>query len=139
MGKYSSRRRNETVSVKKTVNPYMRGIGCLLMVIVPVFSYAVGDYLAKQRFGWQILPEGWYVNMTFPDWIANVSGLNAVAGWLGSIENLPATLAIAMLVTIVVGGILSIIYGYMYNLLTPSKYGPMDVPPPRVKTKKYKR
>jgi hypothetical protein len=117
----------------------MRGIGCLLMVIVPVFSYAVGDYLAKQGFGRQILPSSWYVNMTFPPEMTRLSGLGVVAGWLAGIPNLPATLAIAVLITVVVGGILSIVYGYMYSVLSPSKYGPMDVPPPRVKTKKYKR
>jgi hypothetical protein len=62
-----------------------------------------------------------------------------VARWLGSIPNLPATLVIALVSIVVIGGIVSIVYGYMYSLLAPSKYGAMDVPPPRVKTKKYKR
>ena len=117
----------------------MRGIGCLFIVLVPVFSFAVGDYLAQEGVGWQILPPSWYVRMTFPEWFSQVSGLNAIAGWLGGIDRLPATLALGTIVAIVVGGILSIVYGYMYSLLTPSKYDPMDVPPPRVKTKKYKR
>ena len=139
MGRYSSRRRDEVARQRNTVNPYMRGIGCLLLVLVPVFSYAVGDVLAKQNVGWQVLPASWYVRMTFPEWFTSLSGLNTIAGWLGSINNLPATLAIGAVVAIVVGGILSIIYGYMYSMLSPSKYGSMDVPPPRVKTKKYKR
>jgi len=139
MGRYSARQKEDTSIQRNTVNPYMRGIGCLFIVIVPIFSYAVGDYLAKQHFGWQIMPESWYVAMTFPPSITRLSGLNVVAGWLGNIPNLPATLAIGSMVVIVVGGILSIVYGYMYSLLTPSKYGPTDVPPPRVKTKKYKR
>jgi hypothetical protein len=105
------------------------------MVIVPVFSYAVGDYLAKQGFGRQILPSSWYVNMTFPPEMTRLSGLGVVAGWLASIPNLPATLAIAVLITVVVGGILSIVYGYMYSVLSPSKYGPMDVPPPHPTTR----
>jgi hypothetical protein len=109
------------------------------MLIVPVFSYAVGDYLAKQNFGWQIFPSSWFVAMSFPPFFAQVSGLSVIAGWLGSIPNLPATLAIGTVIAIVVGGVVSIIYGYMYNLMSPSKRGPMDIPPPRVKTKKYKR
>jgi len=139
MGRHSARQRDEISSQRNTVNPYMRGIGCLLMVLVPIFSLALGNYLAQQGFGWQVLPSSWYISMTFPSWVAQISGLNAIAGWLGGIPNLPATLAIGSVMIIIVGGILSIIYGYMYSLLTPSKYGPMDVPPPRVKTKKYKR
>jgi hypothetical protein len=117
----------------------MRGIGCLLFVIVPIFAFAVGDYLAKEGVGWQILPASWYVRMTFPAWFTQVSGLNAIAGRLGSIPNLPATLAIGTIVIIVVGGILSIVYGYVYSLLSPAQHKTLDVPPPRVKTKKYKR
>jgi hypothetical protein len=117
----------------------MRGIGCLLMVIVPLFSYILGDYLAKQGFGSQVLPANWYGYMNISSWLTQITGIGVVARWLGSIPNLPATLAIASVVIVVVGGIISIVYGYMYSLLTPSRYGAMDVPPPRVKTKKYKR
>ena len=139
MGRHRSRQREEAGIRRNEVNPYMRGVGCFLMILVPAFSYITGDYLAKQGVGRQILPESWYVAMNFPPVFYKVTGLNAIAGWLGGIENLPATLTIGTLVLIVVGGILSILYGYMYNMLTPSKYGPHDVPPPRVKTKKYKR
>jgi hypothetical protein len=139
MGRYSSRQRDKVSRQRNTVNPYMRGIGCFFIVLVPVFSLAVGDVLAKQGVGWQILPASWYVRMTFPEWFTQLAGLSTIARWLGSIDNLPATLAIGTIVMIVVGGILSIIFGYMYTLLSPSKYGTMDVPAPRVKTKKYKR
>jgi len=120
MGKYSSRARKPAgPDPKNTVNPYMRGIGCLLMVVVPVFSYLVGSDLAGKGIGLQILSADWYK--------------------LANHTILPASLAIAVVVTIVVGGIISIIFGYMYNLLSPAKYSGMDVPAPRVKTKKYKR
>ena len=139
MGKYSSRQKQVSGPKRNVVNPYMRGIGCFLMILVPAFSYLTGDYLAKQGVGWQVLPGSWYVAMNFPPIFYKVTGLNIIAGWLGSIKNLPATLAIGAVVLIIVGGILSIVYGYMYSMLRPSKYGPGDIPPPRVKTKKYKR
>jgi len=139
MGRYNARQHEEANQKRKTVNPYMRGIGCLFMVIVPIFSYAVGDKLAEQNFGWGILPPSWYVAMSFPPIFSKVTGLSVIAGWLGSIPRLPATLAIGIVIAIVVGGIISIVYGYMYSIMAPSKRGPMDIPPPRVKTKKYKR
>ncbi len=139
MGKYGSRVRKAAAPKRGTVNPYMRGIGCLLMLIVPFFSYVAGDLLASQGFGYQIIPAEWYGYITVPPALANFAGLNIVFGLLAKIEHFPATLAIAVVVLILVGGIISVIFGWMYSLFAPSQYGPMDVPPPRVKTKKYKR
>lgn len=121
------------------VHPAMRGIGCLLMVIVPVFSYLLGDYLAGQGFGIQVIPVSWYGSMAFPDWMYRLSGFNIIANFFSSIPHLAANLAITAVGIIIIGGIMSVIWGYMYSLLAPSKYGPTDVPPPRVKTRKYKR
>jgi len=140
MGKYSSRlQQSDGPNPKTTINPYMRGIGCLLMVAVPVFSYLVGSYFAAQGFASQILPANWYGRLTLSPKLTQLSGLNVVSGWLANSGITAAALAIAVVVTIVVGGIISIVFGYLYNLLSPAKYSGMDVPPPRVKTKKYKR
>lgn len=86
-----------------------------------------------------VLPVEWYDFMQFPSYFYALPGLAAVADFFSSIPRLPATLALAVVVMIVVGGILSVIFGWMYSLFAPSQYGPMDVPPPRVKTKKYRR
>lgn len=140
MGKYGSRVVKQPPMPKRdTVNPYMRGIGCLLMLIVPVFAYGVGDLLAGQGFGYPVIPQEWYGNIQFPAIIYSSTTLAWAAARLSQIPHLAATLAIAVVVMIVVGGILSMVFGWMYSLLAPSRYGPTDVPPPRVKTKKYKR
>jgi hypothetical protein len=54
-------------------------------------------------------------------------------------NNLVANLVFMVVISVVLYGIMSIVYGYVYSVAAPSKYGPMDVPPPRVKTKKYRR
>jgi len=118
----------------------MRGIGCLMMVLVPVFSYAVGFFLVDTKnFGWQILPPSWYNPLSISPALAQNVVFGLIAQFLVDNPIYPAALAIAVVVTVVVGGIVSIVYGYMYTLMAPSRYGPTDVPPPRVKTKKYKR
>lgn len=124
---------------RNTVNPYMRGIGCLLMLIVPVFAYGVGDLLADRGFGYPVIPQEWYGTVQFPSIVYSSTTLAWVATRVSQIPHLLATLAIAVIVMILVGGILSVIFGWMYSLFAPSHYGPMDVPPPRIKTKKYKR
>lgn len=140
MGKYSSRvARKPSMPKRDTVNPYMRGIGCLLMLIVPVFAYGVGDLLAGQGFGYPVIPREWYGNIQFPAIVYSSTTLAWVANRLSQIPHLPATLAIAVIVMIILGGILSVIFGWIYSLFAPSSYGPLDVPPPRVKTRKYKR
>lgn len=140
MGKYNRRSNAPSgPNPKTTVNPYMRGIGCLMMVIVPVFAYAVGHYLAEENFAWQIFPPAWYAPLAISPALAQNVVFGLIAPILANNPIYPAGLAIALFVIIVVGGIVSIVYGYMYTLLAPSKYGPTDVPPPRVKTKKYKR
>ena len=140
MGKYGSRVKKPSMPKRNTVNPYMRGIGCLFMMIVPVFSYLAGFELAERRFGYQIiLPTGWYGPIQFPPFLSAFKGLDWVAGQLSSIPHLPATLAIAVVVMILVGGIISVIFGWMYSIFAPSTLGPTDVPAPRVKTRKYKR
>lgn len=139
MGKYRSSVKGQSAPSRNVVNPYMRGIGCFLILIVPIFSYVAGFELAKLRFGIQVLPVTWYGYMSFPPEVYNLRGLSVVAQYLSTIEFLPATLALAVSVAVAVGGILSIVFGYMYSIFAPSKHGPFDVPAPRVKTKKYKR
>jgi len=139
MGKYSKAVQKDDSAKRDTVNPYMRGIGCLMMVIVPIFSYMAGAILSDMRIGLGYLPSSWYVAMQFPDYFYNISGLTYIANFLGRIERLPATLLFAVIIMLVVGGIVSIVFGYMYNIMAPSRYGPFDVPPPRIKTKKYRR
>ena len=139
MGKYTSRVKKPSMPKRNTVNPYMRGIGCLLMMVVPFFSYVAGNMLAEKRFGYQVIPPEWYGYISIPPFVANFTGLNKVFGFLAGIPHLSATLVLALVVLIIVGGIISVIFGWIYSLFAPSQYGPMDVPPPRVKTKKYKR
>jgi len=139
MGRHSTRAKEKESVVRNTVNPYMRGIGCLLMLIVPVFSYGVGYYLADQHIGIGLLPTEWYGFITVPPALANFRGLSFIANFLATQPHFMATLAFTVVTIVVVGGIVSIIFGYMYSIFAPSKYGPMDVPPPRVSTKKYKR
>ena len=141
MGKYNSRSNERRgPNPKTTVNPYMRGIGCLMMVIVPVFSYlGAAELVEENNFGWQYLPPEWYSQIMIPPNMTGNVIFGMISGWLVDNAIYPAAIAIAAVFTFVGGGIISIVFGYMYTLLAPSKYGPTDVPPPRVKTKKYKR
>jgi hypothetical protein len=89
--------------------------------------------------GWPIPPE-WFGPPSIPPLLRSVQGLQPILLFLDTQINLEANLIFAVVLLIVIGGIMSMIYGYIYALFGPPKYGPQDAPPVRgVKVKRYKR
>jgi hypothetical protein len=117
----------------------MRGIGCILMILVPVLSYGIALLLVQRGIGAQIIPPAWYGYMTFPAYLSRLSGINLIINFLSGIRGLPAILTLTVVTMVVMGGIISVIFGYIYEVFGPPKYGPTDAPPPRIKVKRYKR
>ena len=140
MGKYSTYSRQRPKPKVTDVHPVMRGIGCLMMIIVPILSYGIAMLLVDYGFshGWPI-PRNWYGHPTIHPLLLRVQGLRPVWDFLAQQNNLIANLVFTVVVIILIGGIMSIIYGYIYTLFGPPKYGPTDVPPIRVKVKRYRR
>ncbi len=141
MGKYSSNvARPPSKPRNRGVHPVMRGIGCVMMVIVPFISYGSAVLLVNYaaRAGWPI-PVTWYGPPQIHPLLLRLSGLTPVWNFLRSQNNLTANLVFAFVIAVVIFGLMSVIYGYIYAMFGPSQYGPNDVPPPRVKTRKYTR
>jgi hypothetical protein len=140
MGKYSSHVRKPEKPRNVGVHPVMRGIGCVLMIIVPILAYGVAVLLVNYGFsrGWPI-PPGWYGPPTIHPLLLKLQGLTPVWNFLRLQNNLIANLVFALAITVVIGGLMSIIYGYIYTLFGPPRYGPTDAPPIRIKVKRYKR
>ena len=140
MGKYTSYSRQKPKPRNLGVHPVMRGIGCVMMVVVPVLAYGIAVLLVNYGAanGWPI-PPGWLGPPNFPDLLWNFQGLRPILQFLEAQNNLQANLIFALALTILFGGIMSMIYGYMYTLFGPPRYGPQDAPPIRIKVKRYKR
>jgi hypothetical protein len=140
MGKYTFVRQEPPKPRNAGVHPVMRGIGCIMMIVVPILAYGTAvllvNYGASQ--GWPIPPD-WLGTPTFHPLLWRLQGLVVVLNFLQGQTNLTANLVFAAAITIVIGGIMSIIYGYVYSIFGPPRYGPTDEPPPRVKVKPYKR
>lgn len=117
----------------------MRGIGCILMIVVPILAFGIAEILVQRGIGAQIIPPAWYGYMTFPPYLTRLTGINFIIGFLSGIRGLPALLTLTVVITTVIGGIISVIFGYTYQIFGPPKYGPTDAPPPRIKVKRYKR
>jgi hypothetical protein len=140
MGKYTSQSTKREIPRNRDVHPVMRGIGCLLIVIVPILAYGVSVLLVNfgVQSGWPI-PPGWLGTPTFNPLLWELQGLVVSLNFLSRQTNLVANLVFASVITIVIGGVLSVLFGYIYKLFGPSQYGPTDSPPIRVKVKRYKR
>lgn len=140
MGKYRSSARRKEKPIEQGTHYIWRGLGCLMMIIIPVISYAAAtltiDYglahswtIPYQLLGTPRLPKLFY----------DVDAFWAVFGPLTRIQNLYAYLAVCFLYMMTLSGIISVIYAAAYRVLGPSRWGPMDMPPPKFKTKKYTR
>lgn len=141
MGKYSSMNRQANRPRNRSVHPLMRGIGCIMMIIVPILAYGTAVLLVNYGVsrGWP-LPPSWLGVPTFHPLLWRLQGLTVVLNFLQAQNNLIANVVFAIAITVVVGGIMSMIYGYIYTLFGPPQYGPNDVPPIRgVRVKRYKR
>jgi hypothetical protein len=140
MGKYSSHARQAPRPPKGVVHPVMRGIGCLMIVIVPTLAYGISVLLVNYGIskGWPIPPD-WLGTPTFHPLLWRLSGVATILAFLQAQTNLIANVIFSIALTVVIGGVMSVIYGYIYTIFGPPRYGPTDAPPPRVKAKPYKR
>jgi|SRR5215212_142825 len=140
MGKYSSHVRRPEKPRSVGVHPVMRGIGCIMIILVPILAYGSAVLLVNYGFsrGWPIPPD-WYGPPTIHPLLLKLQGLTPVWNFLRLQNNLIANVVFAVAITVVIGGIMSIIYGYIYTLFGPPRYGPTDAPPIRIKVKRYKR
>jgi hypothetical protein len=140
MGKYTTYNRTPPKPRNVGVHPVMRGIGCIMMIVVPLLAYGTALFLVDYgiRQGWPI-PPNWLQPIRIHPLLLRLQGLEPIWNFLLVQDNLIAVLVFTIAITIVVGGIMSVLYGYMYTLFGPPRYGPQDAPPIRVKVKRYKR
>jgi hypothetical protein len=141
MGKYTSYVRQKPKPRTVGVHPVMRGIGCIMMVVVPILAYGTAVWLVNYggARGWPI-PPNWFGPPAIHPFLWNLVGLRPLWSFLLAQNNLEANLIFAIALTILIGGVMSVIYGYLYTFFGPPQYGPQDAPPIRgVKVKRYKR
>lgn len=140
MGKYTTHSRQAPKPRSYGVHPVMRGIGCIMMIVVPILAYGAAVLLVDYgiRSGWP-LPPSWLEPITIHPLLLRLQGLTPIWNMLLRQDNLIAIVVFTIAIIVVIGGIMSVIYGYLYSMFGPPRYGPHDAPPIRVKVKRYKR
>lgn len=141
MGKYSSNYLRKQPRRPTGVHPVMRGIGCIMIVVVPILAYGISilvvNYGIAQR--WPI-PREWLGAPTIHPLLWKVQGLISALQFLQRQNNLEANLAFTVVMILVIGGVMAVVYGFIYSMFGPPKYGPQDAPPIKGrKIKPYKR
>lgn len=120
MAKYSSYNRRTPLDERPwTVHPIWRGIGCVLMLLIPIMAYAGAILLVQANLqqGWVPLPASLLRSITIP--------------YLGDVEHLGANLAVAVLLSFIGFALLSFFYSIFYRIMNPDPLGPLDAKPVR--------
>jgi hypothetical protein len=140
MTKYSTVSRQAPSRKIRQVHPIWRGIGCLFTILIPIISYA-GAYLTVEYgldHGWPI-PNQLLGFPRLPDFIYRSDALAAFLSPITTWNNLYANLALAFVYMLLLGGLLALVNALVYQFAGPPRWGPQDIPPPKFRTRRYKR
>jgi len=119
-----------TFKRSEDVHPIWRGIGCILMIIVPLMSYLIALELVRYGLshGWAFPPDFLGV-IQFPGWVWKTPILSTLAYFIASFTNLPAILIITLVLVLIFTGIFTTLYSLLWKVVGPSRYTSVDAPP----------
>jgi hypothetical protein len=123
MGKYD--RFQQTTQKKRPwkVHPIWRGIGCLMLVIIPVMAWAAASEFMRiaPSLEWFPADRGMYANLDLDYLVLPFS--------LGQL--------VFFLLFLMLGFVIfTFAYSFVYRIAGPPKYGPTDAPPPKRRKKR---
>jgi hypothetical protein len=106
---------------------------------VPVVSFAAADLSIPFFIKQNLVPRELLSTPQAPDWLKLLPVVEQMFNSLLGRPGIMATLSLTLIYILLIWGILTVLYAFMYQMSTPSRYGPLDAPPSRIKVKKYKR
>ncbi len=121
------------------IHPVWRGIGCVLIIMIPILSYA-GAVMVMNSNPWiHLFPSSLfrpvvirYVNVSLIDSV--IGAINTILAGFGLIYGH----VFFLLVFIFIGfGVLSILYGFLYRAMGPPRYSRLDAPPIKKRKRRY--
>lgn len=121
------------------LHPIWRGIGCILIVVVPLLSCGLATWVIPSIIYLYELP-AWVTDpIVLPNFLFGFPVLVNLLAPLTYIEMPVAKLLLTLLLTLLLGGLLSAVYSIVYSIIGPPRYSDIDAPQPKVKLKPYKR
>ncbi|GAB4577781.1 MAG: hypothetical protein Fur0022_05130 [Anaerolineales bacterium] len=111
---------------KDPVHPIWRGIGCLLLILIPIISFAVATILYDQR-----IPQKYFPLTPELAFAVNVPGFGFVP--------LPYMLILTAVISVLGFISLFVVYSLVFRIGSGSRYGPLDADPREFKKRKVKK
>lgn len=117
-----------------------RGIGCLMILILPAISFSAASETIKYGLAnkWPI-PYQFLHTLRLHDIFYSTSGLRTIFNPISRIPNFFGILLIGLLYMLILSGTISIVYAVVYRIVGPGRYGPTDAPPSKHKATKKSR
>lgn len=99
----------------RTVHPIWRGIGCILLILLPIIAFAGAKVLVQANIEqrWIDIPQELSGSFSAP-----------LVGRVLFID-----LAVWVILIVIGFGILTAVYAIFYRLLGPPRHGPLESPP----------
>jgi hypothetical protein len=141
MGKSGSTTQMKS-SIRKPNEPHevWRGIGCLMILVIPAISIVAGYGTVTYALDHQwTIPYQLLGTPRLPDIVYRSTGLQTIFVPLTKIPNLYANIVISLLYMLLISSLISVTYAVIYRIVGPSRYGPTDAPPLKVRVKKKSR
>jgi hypothetical protein len=130
MGFHSQKYRKERQEKSWDIHPIWRGIGCALILIIPIMAWFTAELILESNNQLPLPPE-----LTKPLTLRyiHIEELDQIIADFNRFtisNNLIAGQFLLTVFLIFIGfGILSMIYAFMFRAVGPSRYGPFDIPP----------
>ena len=136
MGNYKF---DDNIHEEKQLPAGQRGIGCLMFLLLPTVSYVAASELLKvteiRHFFYRVSP-ALFGAPSFPKLLWEIKPIDPLLRVIYSWTDVEANILLGLLVLLALSGLVAVIYAIAYGAVGPSKYGKMDAPPERRKTKK---
>lgn len=119
-----------------------RGLGCLLMIIIPIMSYAAAVITVQSVYENRpaFIPRDLLISVDVPSLVWQY--LPVMAAFFQNILNDPfiwVNLVVTVVYLLLFSGVISVIYSALFRAFGPPQYGRLDAPPARKQPKKYVR
>ena len=140
MGNYDRfQQRGRKTKPGSTVHPIWRGIGCMMLILIPLISYAAADVFSE------IAPEITIMDIRVFPYSSEMYGTFYPFREIGILPQLwrfgfiPINIVFTIMFTVIGFMIFSLVYAVVFRVSGPPKYGPTDAPPPRKPRRKRRR
>ncbi len=130
MGFSSSKYRQDQHDRRWKVNPVWRGIGCVLILLVPIMSWFTAQVFIQSSLS-STMPRTMLEPIKIrPMHVAEIDSVIRQANLFFKDNNLVTGQLFLTVILMFIGfGILSVVYAMMYRVVGPPRYGPFDIPP----------